>query len=170
MSASWGPSLSGERVQLEPITPARARSMLTGVPDPDLPWEDGFPLESLLKALRQIVVADESGDVLGPFFAYVIIRAADGMAIGDAGFHGGPDGAGEVEIGYALVPKARGLGLASEAVRLLVAWSAAQPGVKGIFALVHPGNGESERLLTRMNFKRMGKRGELHRFVFAGFR
>jgi RimJ/RimL family protein N-acetyltransferase len=168
MSASWGPSLSGERVRLEPITPARARSMLAGVPDPDLPWEDGFPQDSLLKALRQIVVADQSGELLGPFFAYVIIRADDGMAIGDAGFHGGPDGAGEVEIGYALVPKARGLGLASQAVSLLVSWAAAQPGVNGIFALVDPGNLASERLLTRMNFEREGKRGSLHRFVFAG--
>lgn len=161
--------MSGERVRLEPITPARARSMLAGVPDPDLPWEQGFPLDSLLKALRQILVTDESRDVLGPFFAYVIIRTADGVAIGDAGFHGGPDDSGEVEIGYALVPKARGFGLASEAVRLLVSWAAAQTGVRGIFALVNPGNAESERLLTGMNFKREGERGGLHRFVFGGW-
>jgi RimJ/RimL family protein N-acetyltransferase len=154
---------------LEPITPALARSMLAGVPDPDLPWEQDFPLDSLLKALRQIVVADESGTVLGPFFAYVIIRTADGMAIGDAGFHGGPDDAGDVEIGYALVPKARGFGLASEAVRLLVYWAAAQSGVRGVFALVNPGNARSERLLERLNFKREGERGSLHRFVFGGW-
>ena len=170
MSASWGPSLQGARVQLEPITPARARSMLAGAPDSDLPWEQGFPSDSLLKALRQIVVADECGEVLGPFFAYVIIRTADGAAIGDAGFHGGPDGTGEVEVGYALVPRARGIGLASEAVQLLVSWAAAQPGVRGIFALVNPGNTKSERLLERLNFRRDGERGNLLRFVFAGFR
>jgi RimJ/RimL family protein N-acetyltransferase len=167
-SAFWGPSLAGELVRLEPITPIHARSMLAGVPAPDLPWEDGFPPDSLLKALRQIVVADECGDVLGPFFAYVIIRSADGVAVGDAGFHGDPDGAGEVEIGYALVPKARGFGLAADAVRVLASWASTQQGVKGICALVDPGNADSERLLSRTNFRREGERGGLHRFVFAG--
>jgi RimJ/RimL family protein N-acetyltransferase len=167
-SAFWGPSLSGELVRLEPITPVHARSMLAGVSEPDLPWEHGFPLHPLLKALRQIVAADDCGDVLGPFFAYVIIRLADGVAVGDAGFHGDPDIAGEVEIGYALVPNARGVGLASDAVRVLAAWASTQQGVKRIFALVNPGNVDSERLLTRTNFRREGKRGGLNRFVFAG--
>ncbi len=167
-SAFWGPSLSGELVRLEPITPVHARSMLAGVPEPDLPWEQGFPLDSLLKALRQIVAADEAGDVLGPFFAYVIIRLADGVAVGDAGFHGDPDSTGEVEIGYALVPNARGVGLASDAVRVLAAWASTQQGVKRVCALVNPGNADSERLLARTNFRRDGKRGGLNRFVFAG--
>jgi RimJ/RimL family protein N-acetyltransferase len=167
-SAFWGPSLSGELVRLEPITPARARSMLAGVPDADLPWETGFPLDSLLKALRQIVVADESGEVLGPFFAYVIIRLADGMAVGDAGFHGDPDEAGQVEICYALVPKARGSGLAGDAVRVLVAWARAQRGVNCVCALVDPGNVGSERLLFRAGFRRDGERGGLKRFLFGG--
>jgi RimJ/RimL family protein N-acetyltransferase len=167
-SAYPGPSLSGERVRLKPITLALARSMLAGVPGPDLPWEEDFPLDSLRKALRQIVAADESGVVLGPFFAYVIIRTADGKAIGDVGFHGDPDDAGEVEIGYALVPKARGFGFASEAVGLLMSWASTQPGVKGICALVDPANTRSERLLQRMKFRRDGQRGGLHRFVYAG--
>jgi RimJ/RimL family protein N-acetyltransferase len=142
--------------------------MLSGVPDPELPWEQGFPPEWLLKAIRQIVAAAEAGEVLGPFFAYVIIRASDGMAVGDAGFHGAPDENGELEIGYALVPAARSLGLASEAVRLLVSWASTQPGVNRVFALVDPRNAESQRLLTRMNFEPDGRRGSLHRFVFAG--
>jgi len=167
-SAFWGPSLSGELVRIEPITPPLARSLLKGVPHPGLPWEDGFPPDSLQKALRQIVVADDCGEVLGPFFAYVIIRTADGVAVGDAGFHGDPDGAGEVEIGYALVPRARGAGLATDAVRVLVAWANAQRGVKGVCALVNPGNAASERLLLRTDFRRDGKRGSLNRFVFTG--
>jgi len=167
-SAFWGPSLSGELVALEPITPVHARAMLAGVSEPDLPWEHGFPLDSLLKALRQIVAADECGDVLGPFFAYVIIRLADGVAVGDAGFHGDPDLSGEIEIGYALAPNARGFGLASDAVRVLSSWASTQRGVKRICALVDPGNTDSERLLARTNFRRDGKRGGLNRFVFAG--
>jgi RimJ/RimL family protein N-acetyltransferase len=59
----------------------------------------------------------------GPFYAYVIIRRRDGLAVGDAGFFGPPGGDGEVEIGYALVPSARGSALAVEAVALLAGWA-----------------------------------------------
>jgi hypothetical protein len=61
-----------------------------------LPWEEGFPLDTLLKALRQIIVA------------------AKDLRTGETGQH------------------------------------------------------ESVSLLTRLNFRRDGKRGSLGRFVFAG--
>src|SRR5215218_6687419 len=136
----WGPTLSSPRVRLEPIVPRQARAMLRGTPEPDLAWEQGFPLSTLLGALGKVVAADEAGVALGPFFAYAIVRQSDGLAVGDAGFHGPPGPDGEVEIGYALVPVARGRGLASEAARLLIGWARTQPGVASITARVDPGN------------------------------
>ncbi len=139
--------------------------MLAGEPEPELPWEVGFPLAPVRDALIRIVAAGEQQRVLGPFFAYVIIREADGRAIGDAGFHGPPKEDGELEIGYALVPSARGAGLASDAIRLLIAWARVQPGVGEVIARVEFGNAPSERLLRRLGFGFEDERGGMRRFL-----
>jgi RimJ/RimL family protein N-acetyltransferase len=157
--------LSSERVSVEAIGPRQARAMLAGTPEPDLAWAEGFPLPSVRGALERIVAADEAGHSLGPYFAYVIVRRADGLAVGDAGFHGPPDGEGNVEIGYALVPAARGRGLATEATGLLVAWAREQPGVHTVSARVDPHNGPSRRVLVRLGFIPDGEVGGLERFV-----
>jgi RimJ/RimL family protein N-acetyltransferase len=158
--------LSSVRVRLDPISPRQARAMLAGRPEPDLPWEEGFPLPSVRGALERILVAAGTGHALEPFFAYVIVRRSDGLAVGDAGFHGPPLD-GEVEIGYALVPAARGNGLAAEATGLLVAWAREQPGVRRVAARVDPANGPSKRLLERLGFVADGDRGGLDRYVLG---
>jgi RimJ/RimL family protein N-acetyltransferase len=158
--------LSSARVQLDPISPRQARAMLAGTPEPDLPWEEGFPLASVRGALERIVVAEGNGHALQPFFAYVIVRRSDGLAVGDAGFHG-PPADGEVELGYALVPAARGKGLAAEATGLLVQWARTQPAVRRIAARVDPSNEPSRRLLERLGFVRDGERGGLDRYVLT---
>ncbi len=162
----FGPVLTSARVRVEPIDPGRARAFLDGQPEPGLPWEEGFPPDTLHEALRRIVAADAAGGTsLGPFFAYVVVRRSDGRAIGDAGFHGPPGPDGEVEIGYALVPAARGAGLAADAARLLIDWAEKQPGVRSVAARTDAGNEPSRRTLARLGFARDGVRGELERYV-----
>jgi RimJ/RimL family protein N-acetyltransferase len=87
--------------------------------------------------------------------------------VGDAGFHGPPGLNGEVEIGYALVPSARGTGLAADATRLLVEWARSQPGVRTVTARVEPSNTPSRRLLERLGFAPDGERGGFDRFVLS---
>jgi len=147
---------------VEPIDPGLARAMLAGVPGPDLPWEEGFPMPPVLDIARTIAAATEP---LGPFLAYVIVREVDGMAVGDAGFFGPPGAEGEVEIGYAVVPAARGMGFAREAVEVLMEWAQSQPGVRAIAARVERGNVASVRLLERLGFAREGEREGMQRFV-----
>lgn len=163
--SDWGPVLSGARVRVEPIDAALASAMLAGVPGPELEWAEGFPMAPVLDIARTIAAAEKP---LGPFLAYVIVSLADGRAIGDAGFHGPANADGEVEIGYALVPLARGAGLATEAVDLLVGWALSQPGVRAVCARVDRGNVASERLLARLGFEPDGQDGELARFVVRG--
>lgn len=162
---SWGPVLRGDRVRVEPIDSRLARAMLDGTPEPDLAWAEGFPLAPVLAIAQTIAEATRP---LGPFLAYVIISEPGGLAIGDAGFHGPPDAGGEVEIGYALIPSARGTGLATEAVALLIAWAQRQPVVRAVTARVEPGNVASERLLERLGFTPDGDSGGLTRFVLRG--
>jgi RimJ/RimL family protein N-acetyltransferase len=158
-------SLEGSRVRLEPIGAERARALLDGWPEPDLPWEQGFPLPPLLGSLRRAIDEPDGPVRFGPFFAYVIVRRSDGLAVGDAGFHGPPNEAGEVEVGYALAPQARGAGLASESVALLARWALAQPGVRAVCARVEPDNAPSIRLLERLGFVSDGHTGEHVRYV-----
>jgi len=158
----WGPVLSGPRVSVQPIDSSLARAMLSGVPGPDLAWEDGFPMAPVLHIARVIAAATEP---LGPFLAYVIVRRSDGLAVGDAGFHGPPNASGAVEIGYALAPAARGAGLVHEAVELLISWAWSRPGVRLITARVDPSNGASERVLKRLGFTLDGERDGMNRYV-----
>jgi len=162
-AGGWGPVLRGGRVRVEPIDWRLARAMLVGVPEADLPWAEGFPMAPVLGIARTIAAASEP---LGPFRAYVIVLESDGRAIGDAGFHGPPSADGELEIGYALVPASRGLGLASEAVGLLIAWASGQPGVQTIIARVDPGNVASLRLLGCLGFAPDGERDGMQRYVY----
>lgn len=158
----WGPVLFGERVRVEPIDSQLATAMLAGVAGPDLEWAPGFPLASVLDIAQTIAAATEP---LGPFLAYVIVRKLDGKAVGDVGFHGAPNADGEAEIGYALVPAARGMGLARESVDPLVGWAQSQPGVRVITARVDHGNVASERLLERLHFTSEGEHEGMQRFV-----
>lgn len=162
------PRLASTRVRLEPITPARAAALLDGRPEPQLPWAPGFPLAALRPALRMVVRAGADEAPLGPFFAYVIVRRSDGVAVGDAGFHGPPGADGDVEVGYALVPSAQGTGLATDAVRLLATWALAHPGVRTVTAFASPANLPSLRVLQRLGFVQDGERGTLLRFALAG--
>jgi RimJ/RimL family protein N-acetyltransferase len=59
------------------------------------------------------------------------------------------------EMYYWLAPGARGRGVASAAVGLLADWVFAR-GAERLFALVHPGNGPSNRLAARLGFTREG--------------
>ena len=165
-STRQGPVLEGARVRIEPIGHERARALLAGRPEPELPWEEGFPPPPLLASLQR-VIDDPDGPVwFGPFYAYVIIRRADGLAVGDAGFFGPPGADGEVEIGYALVPRARGSGLAGEAVSLLADWALSQPGVRALTARVEADNAASLRLLDRLGFVPDGRSEPYLRYAF----
>ena len=156
-AAGQGPVLQGARVRIEPISHERALALLAGRPEPGCAWEQGFPPPELLASLRRVVDEGAGPGAFGPCYAYVIFRRCDGLAVGDAGFFGAPGADGEVEIGYALVPGARGSGLAREAVALLAEWALAQPGVRALTARVEPDNTASLRLLDRLGFVADGR-------------
>lgn len=68
-----------------------------------------------------------------------------------AGFVGPPAEDGTAEIGYSVVPEARGLGFATEAVRLLRAWGL-RSGASRIVAHTTPANVASVTVLLRSGF------------------
>lgn len=73
-------------------------------------------------------------------------------AVGIGGFFGPPDEAGEIEIGYAMLPSFREQGLATEAVEGLLGWALSDPRVKTIKAHTLAHLYASRRVLEKTGF------------------
>lgn len=88
------------------------------------------------------------------FGIWVMIERERNTVVGDIGFLAPPDGAGEMEMGYSVVPSRRRRGYATEAAGALVGWALHQPGVAAIVAGTDPDNVVSQRVLQRAGFER----------------
>ena len=90
------------------------------------------------------------------FGFWIVIEEAQRTIVGDVGFHGPPDAAGSVEVGYALAPGWRGRGYATEAVGRLCAWAQGEGGARAVTARIRPDNEASARVVARLGFERVG--------------
>jgi RimJ/RimL family protein N-acetyltransferase len=94
-----------------------------------------------------------------PWLLRVIVTAEPGRprrAIGYLNFHSAPDENGIAEIGYTLLPEARGQGYAIEAVRAAFDWATREFGIRHFRASVAPGNERSENLIRKLGFVQTG--------------
>lgn len=89
----------------------------------------------------------------------ILLRAPDGRleAIGYLNFHAGPDERGMVEVGYTLLPEARGHGYAIEAVRAAFDWATRTHGIRLFRASVAPDNERSLNLISKLGFRQTGE-------------
>jgi RimJ/RimL family protein N-acetyltransferase len=79
------------------------------------------------------------------------------LAVGRAGFHGPPDAAGVVEVGYATDPAHRRRGCARAALESLLRRAAREPGVRAVRASIRPDNTPSRALVVRYGFVAIGE-------------
>lgn len=77
--------------------------------------------------------------------------------VGEAGFHGPPDAAGRVEIGYMVLAAHRRRGYAEEAARGLMSWASAEHGVTLFRASISPDNTASLNLIGKLGFTLAGR-------------
>lgn len=116
------------------------------------------------KGLRDFIVSDdvlpewlaalESATGVDPWrFGFALVQLESGMVIGNAGFTGPPDAAGEVEIAYGIVPDFQGRGYATEAANALVAWAAKNGRVAIARAHTLPERNASTRVLEKCGFR-----------------
>jgi [ribosomal protein S5]-alanine N-acetyltransferase len=95
-----------------------------------------------------------------PWLLRAIVRREMGApreAIGYLNFHAGPDQHGMVEIGYTLLPGARGRGYAIEAVQAAFEWATREHGVRRFRASVAPDNERSLNLIGKLGFVHTGE-------------
>ncbi|MDX6229843.1 MAG: hypothetical protein QOI76_3233 [Frankiales bacterium] len=79
------------------------------------------------------------------------------LAVGRAGYHGPPDAAGMVEIGYAVDPAYRRHGYARGALLLLLERAARELDVRTVRATVSPDNAASRSLILQYGFVEVGE-------------
>lgn len=111
-----------------------------------------------LAALRATQVRERPSDA--PWLLRAIVRAEPGQpreVIGYLNFHAGPNEVQQVEIGYTLLPAARGRGYAIEAVRAMFDWALRVHGVRRFRASVAPDNERSLNLIAKLGFAHTGE-------------
>lgn len=148
-------------ILLIPMTETDARLILSGDRADD--WSAGYPTPGDLEVAdrivsRQMPVAGDASP-WGPW----IVRS-ENLIVGGAGFRREPDAAGDVEIGYGIAVEARGCGLATAAVRLLLTL-ARDGGARRVVAGTDPDNVASERVLSRCGLRRTGVDGDERRWA-----
>ena len=116
---------------------------------PDWPGEDTRYLELWLKDMSE-------ARVFAPWRARVVTLVGDRRMIGHAGFHGPPNDAGMVEIGYTIFPEYRGKGYATEAAQRLLDF-ARELGATTFRASVSPGNAPSIAIIRKLGLEQIGE-------------
>ena len=155
--------LTTDRLELRPL-PARAAAALPEDREAASralgnQLSQDWPAPDLLGILPRQSAASADQECFG---IWVMIERSSETVIGDAGFHGPPDDAGTVEVGYSVTPSRRRRGYATEAARALVDWARSQPNVHVIVAGCDPHNVPSICTLERLGFVRTGEaNGEL---------
>ena len=92
---------------------------------------------------------------LNGFGLYLVERRADAAPLGICGLlH--RDSHPDVEIGFALVPRARGAGYALEAAQATMALATGRFGLKKVVAITAPDNHASIRILERLGLHDQG--------------
>ena len=104
-----------------------------------------------IRSLQLATAPDDAGWVTG-----AIVDSASGLAVGCAGFHGPPDAAGMVELGYSVDPALRRRGYARAALELLLARAAREPAVSTVRATISPDNEASLNLVLQYGFEENG--------------
>ena len=154
--------IHGPRLDLVLMSPALMRALLAG------DWDQagrllGAPIPGQWRGedwrwLGQRPGQAEADPSAMPWLPRVLLlRPADDsrqqpLVVGDAGFHGQPDGDGRVEIGYKVIDGHRRRGYAEEAVRALMAWATAEQGVTRFRASISPQNAPSLNLIRKLGF------------------
>ncbi|MGY1834135.1 GNAT family N-acetyltransferase [Blastococcus sp. SYSU DS0510] len=149
-------------VRLVPLGADALRALADGdlaaaeaaAPVPLSPYLAGPECRAVWRVRAEQVVADPGS---ARWITRVVHDPERGLAVGRAGFHGPPDAAGMVEVGYSTDPLHRRQGYARAALRALLAWAAEEPAVTTVRASVAPANTASRDLVLAEGFVVVGE-------------
>jgi RimJ/RimL family protein N-acetyltransferase len=155
MSTAQPDHVVAERVELRLIPLAVARALADPAADlPDEPsWAPGYPLPGTRVAARHLVEQADTGAGYGRWGMFQLSLRETGEVIGDIGYHGPPDPAGTVEIGYGIVEQYRGRGLVGEAAVAICELTWSRPEITRIIARTEQDDGPSGGVLRHAGFR-----------------
>jgi hypothetical protein len=150
---------AGVVLELRLCTRGQAERVVVRRRDPstDPPWAPGYPLDGDTRACAAYTshLPPSAGPAASsPFGYYQVVE--QGQVIGGIGFHGPPNG-DVVEVGYGIVPAARGRGVATEALRRLLQLAAGLQGVRRVVGRTEESNVASQRVMTRAGMRLVGR-------------
>ena len=123
----------------------------------DPPWAAGYPLEGDTRACvayASHLPPAAAGAAISVFGYYQLLE--EGVAVGGIGFHGPPTG-GAVEVGYGVVPVVRGRGVATAALRRLLAIATDLDGVQRVVGRTEQSNVASQRVMVAAGMQLVGR-------------
>lgn len=126
-----------------------ARALST---DPYVPLSGSLPPHASPQEALAWIVRQRGRLAEGLGFSFAIADRPTGTAVGQAGLWFGAPHVGEFTVGYAVVPGARGHGVAAQALTLLVGFAATLDGARSVQARIEPWNTASIRTAERAGF------------------
>jgi ribosomal-protein-alanine N-acetyltransferase len=133
----------------------RAESMV------DFTFPEGFPDVGDLQLLRFRRAQLKATPSWAPWLARGVVRREDRALVGLATFHG-PPGFNDLaaidaaELGYAINPRYRNRGYATDAARAMFAWAQREHGITHFVSGIAPDNGPSLRVIDKLGFSPTG--------------
>lgn len=118
---------------------------------------EDYPDQETLDTIPKIVANIELSNGPTGFESWVIIAKKGMKIIGDVGFKGIPNQAGEIDLGYGIIASERKKGYAFEAAKALCDWAISLENVNTITAKCLIENAGSYKTLEKLNFKKTSK-------------
>ena len=150
------PRLGDDEIALRPPAPGDVDAITEACQDPEIPRWTRVPSPYTRAHAVEFVERSARTWEQGSDAPFVIVDAATGALLGAIGVHrfGGEDGG--PEVGYWLEREARGRGVATRALRLVVDWACRELGVR-LLLQADARNAASRRVAEKVHFQFVGE-------------
>jgi RimJ/RimL family protein N-acetyltransferase len=151
------PPLSDDAVLLRPWAEDDVSAIAAACRDDEIArWLDQVPQPYTDADAREYVALTRQGWKDGTLSAFAVVRPGSGEVLGSIGVHWLDPGQHVGEVGYWVKSEARGVGVASRALRLVAGWALQTCGLERLQLRADEGNVASQRVAERAGFTREG--------------
>ena len=140
------------RLVLRGIGLDEARVLLAGARPAGLVLAPGYPSRYSIEVVQLLL----DGVQLGPYGPYFMLRKSDGAVVGEIGC-GVQPGSDTGEVGYSVIEPCWGQGYATEALRALLDFVLAQPGMRRVVARTTVAHRASRRVMEKAGMRYTGR-------------
>jgi RimJ/RimL family protein N-acetyltransferase len=139
--------LEDDVIRLRPFTEDDVPAVVAACQDPEIPRWTRVPSPYTEADAREFLAIRSER-------AFAIADRITGELLGAIGAR--EEDEGRVEVGYWIAREARGRGVATRALQLLVAWSFEEVGAERVQLITDPANVASQRVAEKAGFQREG--------------